>query len=257
MIPCHSFYWHYCPTNTPVWSFVRRADTDTFVAGGGVGYIWACRPSIVQQSATAYLYAVWEEFDSIPNIEPTTNFNRANIWVAESRDNGLTWPIVKRVTTPNTTSKRFPCAAGVANDTLYITYMIDSIAGFSIQAQGRATRNPIVMLHIPVPFSLTETKEAKPTKQYYNFSLSSAFPNPFALQTTIHYSVPQKSNVVLELYDVTGSLIKTLVSETKPAGEYAVYWNGTSNNGERVKAGVYFYTLKTNTKSMTRKTIKL
>ncbi|MEO0091373.1 MAG: hypothetical protein ABIK61_01505 [candidate division WOR-3 bacterium] len=90
---------------------------------------------------------MWEKFDSIPNVESTTNFNRADILVAESRDNGLTWPVVRRVTTPNNTSKLYPCAAGVAYDTLYITFMIDSIGRSTVKNQGRATRNPIAMLH--------------------------------------------------------------------------------------------------------------
>ncbi|MCX7785792.1 MAG: hypothetical protein N2201_06180, partial [candidate division WOR-3 bacterium] len=203
--------WHYCPTNNPVWSFVRRADTDTLIAGGGFNYLWACRPSLVQQSTTGYLYAVWEEFDSIPNVDPTTGYNRADIWVAESRDNGLTWPVVRRVTTPNTTSKRYPCAAGVAYDTLYVTFMIDSVAGSVVMTQGRATRNPIAMLHIPVPFA--PGIEAQPrTKRFSPLTLKAPIPNPFKTLTTIHYSLPGQVNVSLQIYDISGRLVKTLIS---------------------------------------------
>ncbi|MCX7785415.1 MAG: hypothetical protein N2201_04205 [candidate division WOR-3 bacterium] len=53
----------------------------------------------------------------------------------------MTWPVVRRVTIPDSTSKRFPCAAGVANDTLYVTFMIDSIAEFVVNQQGRATKS--------------------------------------------------------------------------------------------------------------------
>ena len=63
--------------------------------------------------------------------------------------------------------------------------------------------------------------------------------NPFNPSTTINYSIPELSFVTVNIYDVLGSEIATLVNEEKPAGEYEVEWNPSN-----VPGGVYFYQLK-------------
>jgi len=66
-------------------------------------------------------------------------------------------------------------------------------------------------------------------------------PNPFKDATIINYAVPQRSEVEIAVYSVTGRLIKTLVKGEMEAGYYSVKWDGRDNNGKRVSQGVYFY----------------
>ncbi len=70
------------------------------------------------------------------------------------------------------------------------------------------------------------------------FYLSQNYPNPFNPSTTIKYSIPVGSNVVMKLYDVLGKEIKTLVNEFKAPGEYQVQLN--ANN---LPSGIYYYTI--------------
>ncbi len=70
------------------------------------------------------------------------------------------------------------------------------------------------------------------------FSLSQNYPNPFNPSTTIRYSLPQSSNVVIKVYDVLGNEIETLVDEEKPIGTFEITWYA-----EGLPSGVYFYTL--------------
>ena len=52
------------------------------------------------------------------------------------------------------------------------------------------------------------------------FSLEQNYPNPFNPSTSIKYSVPKRSNVVIKVYDILGKEVTTLVKEEKPAGKY-------------------------------------
>jgi glucuronoarabinoxylan endo-1,4-beta-xylanase len=72
-----------------------------------------------------------------------------------------------------------------------------------------------------------------------SFELKQNYPNPFNPTTTIQYSVPEFTDVRLNVYDVTGRLVKTLVHQGQSAGTYTVSFNATA-----LATGVYFYKLQ-------------
>ncbi len=72
------------------------------------------------------------------------------------------------------------------------------------------------------------------------YNLENAFPNPFNNSTTLKFSLPEKGKVRLEIYDIKGILVSSLIdSEVKNVGTYEVTWNGRNNLGESVTNGVY------------------
>ncbi|MFB0516914.1 MAG: carboxypeptidase regulatory-like domain-containing protein [Candidatus Neomarinimicrobiota bacterium] len=73
------------------------------------------------------------------------------------------------------------------------------------------------------------------------YALRANYPNPFNPNTTIVYELPEASAVTLKVYDLTGKLIRTLVSEAMPAGYHTVVWDGKDAKGTSVATGVYFY----------------
>lgn len=75
--------------------------------------------------------------------------------------------------------------------------------------------------------------------------LKQNYPNPFNPTTTIRFDLSEPGNVTLEVYDVVGRRVATLVSQQLTAGSYAVDWNARDEAGQRVSSGVYFYTLRT------------
>jgi subtilisin family serine protease len=83
-------------------------------------------------------------------------------------------------------------------------------------------------------------------------SLSNA-PNPFNASTSISYYVPRDAQVTLEVYNIRGQKVKTLVNGTKSAGSYLVIWDGTNSNGDVVSSGVYFYNLSIGVERVTKK----
>jgi photosystem II stability/assembly factor-like uncharacterized protein len=81
-----------------------------------------------------------------------------------------------------------------------------------------------------------EELEEMPT----TYSLSRNYPNPFNPTTTIQYSIPKDEFVKLVVYDITGRVVKELVSGHKVAGKYSVEFNATG-----LASGIYFYKLNT------------
>ena len=86
------------------------------------------------------------------------------------------------------------------------------------------------------------------------------YPNPFNPDTWIPYQLSEGSRVTVKIYDVTGSLVRTIEVGYKPVGYYltrerAVYWDGRNQNREPVSSGVYFYTLNTDTYTQTRRMV--
>lgn len=69
-------------------------------------------------------------------------------------------------------------------------------------------------------------------------------PNPFNPSTTISYYLPERMQVRLDVYDVSGRLVARLVEEEQTPGDKVVRWDGRGIRGERVSSGVYYYRLQ-------------
>ncbi|MCL2064575.1 MAG: T9SS type A sorting domain-containing protein [Candidatus Cloacimonetes bacterium] len=69
-------------------------------------------------------------------------------------------------------------------------------------------------------------------------------PNPFNPNTRIYFELHQASPVLLEVFNVRGQVIKTLVQQTLDSGMHFVDWNGVDENGQNVSSGIYFYRLQ-------------
>lgn len=80
-------------------------------------------------------------------------------------------------------------------------------------------------------------------------------PNPVARGTEIRYSIPTAQRVTLKVYDLTGSLVRTLMDGRVEAGEHIISWNGCDDQGLKLPSGVYFYQLKTDDFAQTRKLV--
>lgn len=102
-------------------------------------------------------------------------------------------------------------------------------------------------------FALFETEPVStpsmPLTLYQNY------PNPFNPLTTIRYYLPEKSNVTLEIYDVSGRRIICLVEQPRAKGYYTIDWGGVDMNGNRVASGIYISRLTTGKNSISRKMV--
>jgi hypothetical protein len=86
----------------------------------------------------------------------------------------------------------------------------------------------------------------------YDLILSPNYPNPFNAQTTIKYSLPKEGNVRIDIFDIMGRKVETLVDGMQTAGEHQAVWNAENNS-----SGIYFYRLKTGDVSRTERCVLL
>jgi len=87
------------------------------------------------------------------------------------------------------------------------------------------------------------------------FTLHPPVPNPFNSSTTIEFVVPFAEHVSLNVYDLAGHVVHTLVDGDQPAGKHAVVWDGCNASGRPVASGIYVYRLAAGTFSETRRMV--
>jgi len=90
------------------------------------------------------------------------------------------------------------------------------------------------------------------TKLPSNYRLNQNYPNPFNPSTVIRYALPEAGNVLLEIYNILGERVTTLVNEDMNAGIHEVNFNA-----QNFSSGVYFYRLKAGNFSQTKQMILL
>lgn len=94
-----------------------------------------------------------------------------------------------------------------------------------------------IIVLVPARPDPTPFKQSSPLVEIpENFALYSAYPNPFNSQTIIKYALPKDAHVVIEIFNISGQKIETLLSETKPAGYHEIVWNASN-----VASGTYLY----------------
>lgn len=89
------------------------------------------------------------------------------------------------------------------------------------------------------------------------FKLNQNYPNPFNAQTVILYNIEKTNNATLNIYDLKGKEVITLLNEKICSGSHQVAWNGKDKYGNEVSSGIYFYVLQTGLNSQVRKMILL
>ena len=106
---------------------------------------------------------------------------------------------------------------------------------------------------IPVDLAVTDPSPAGETPLV--FGLRGAYPNPFNPRTHIAFTLGEAGPVALQVLDLRGRVVKTVVRSELAAGEHDVVWDGTDDSGRHVAAGTYLARLQTRTQSATSKMV--
>jgi hypothetical protein len=147
---------------------------------------------------------------------------------------------------------------------------------FVIGSAGGAVSNGTLTMELTVGESVAGTLKASPVLAEVGFwwsvsalwvsapekTLPSEFsiqgaPNPFSSRTVISYTIPNGSAVPVRIgvYDLRGRLIRTLISETKSPGQYALIWDGRQDDGAFAATGIYFTKFQASTYQATRRVV--
>jgi hypothetical protein len=95
------------------------------------------------------------------------------------------------------------------------------------------------------------------TRAPSRFALHPNVPNPFNPATEIRFELDRSSFVRLDVYDLAGRLVRSLVRAPRDPGLHVVVWNGTDVRGQRVASGIYLYRLQSDSRMLTRKMVVL
>jgi hypothetical protein len=170
------------------------------------------------------------------------NIGVTGIDILRSWDGGLTFPDSIASDEPNDGSFMWtvPDSSSetsrirvVAKDAAGLAWYDDSDGDFSVDAVAGVTESPASKL----------------------FALEQNVPNPFSPATRIAYTIPRASRVGLGIYDISGRLVRQLVDDDLPAGDYIIIWDGKTESGETAATGVYFYRLSAGGKELDRRMI--
>jgi hypothetical protein len=88
-----------------------------------------------------------------------------------------------------------------------------------------------------------------------DFALYQNYPNPFNPHTVITYTLPEPVRVLVEIYDVVGRRVRTLVDQEQRPGRYEIQWDARSDNGRQLSSGVYFYRMRAGPFTTVRKAV--
>jgi len=137
----------------------------------------------------------------------------------------------------------FSAAYDCQNRLLYVTEFVRELEGGLIIHVWRM--NPVT--------TYIKAEAALPVR----FELHQNFPNPFNPTTQINYLLPQATHVRLEIYNLQGAEIKTLVNDFQTAGHKNVVWDGLNEQGRQVSSGIYMYRLIAGKFSTSKKMVLL
>jgi hypothetical protein len=186
-----------------------------------------------------YPHITWTE-------HPNTNVTQYQIWRKVKENGVLQSPTQIATVNRGTTSYidyDYLITSGYTDDICY--YDVRSV--FVVQGQATQYSDPSFTNGVfttnnqkVVPESGLGGQIATAGEQPGDYHVS-IYPNPFNPSTTLSYQLPQDAAVRLEVYDLIGRKVRSLVDESKSAGYYRVVWNGRDETGRDVASGVYLY----------------
>lgn len=118
-----------------------------------------------------------------------------------------------------------PTQTGLETGWLHIIHTAPNVDTISVYLSGEAS---LVGIELPEGLPLT-------------YDISPNYPNPFNPSTLIQYQLPANSTVALNIYNMLGQRVRTLVNDRKNAGYHQVVWDGLNEQGQQVASGIYIY----------------
>ncbi len=213
--------------------------------GNGIGQSY---PSVSVTNDGQIVFVIW----TAPEYTGAVGASAINIYAGTasifytdlhwsvSTDGGTTWSAPSVIGDPNVSETYANVARRLevtpTGDVIaHFVYFVDAIPGTSLFAGGNENAVGDWMYHSAT--IATVGVDENPTL-VNNFNLEQNYPNPFNPSTTIKYSVAERSNVNIKVYDMLGKEVANLVNTVKEAGSHEVSFNASN-----LASGMYVYTI--------------
>ena len=219
---------------------------DTAYSGGTLGFTWASDSANWKLDSATYGpgLALWE-LKNINMLQPAkvlvggAKLFAPDIAAGTDQEWCKLWFSLK---TPNT----WTTGSEITIDSAFVP----PAGPFVVTYTGSRTRQPRFVGGQKVTYNdVRQEGGALPN----SFSSTQNYPNPFNPNTKFTYSVPVKTEVTVNVFNVLGQKVRTLVNGPRDAGTYDVEWNGQSDDGRAVASGMYFYKITAGSFVQTRK----
>ncbi|MBN1540503.1 T9SS type A sorting domain-containing protein, partial [candidate division KSB1 bacterium] len=120
-----------------------------------------------------------------------------------------------------------------------------------------AANNGFYIDDVRILLSATSVETAPVSAMPERYVLAQNYPNPFNLETVLDFDLPQNGHTRLQIHNIRGQLVSTLIDDQRAAGSYRLVWDGRDALGRVLPTGVYLYTLQSGEFQMTRKLLLL
>ena len=222
-------------------------------------------PSVAVDKSTGALYVAYTQFNENDASKSqmawaegdTTDFyyGYGDIYFVASTDGGATWSTPVNLTNTKGFDERYPkMYKEVVDGKIHMAYYGDNEAGMQWGFPDDAENWDCGVYYYAFdPAKYTDVNENRHNNNIKSFALYNNYPNPFNLTTAIKYSIKKSADVKLEIYNLMGQKVKTLVNNYVAAGTHTVRWDGRDDNGNVVASGVYFYKLTADGKTAAKK----
>ena len=210
------------------WSAVKRVNDDP--AGKQQFFTW-----MTIDQKTGYLYFVFYDRRNYTNTQ-------TDVYMARSTDGGETFTNFKVSSSPFT-----PSSGVFFGDYTNVSAYNGKVRPIWARLNGSSSSAmSIYTALVDFPTNITPI-----TGVVDNYSLEQNYPNPFNPETKIKFSIPEKQNVSLQVYDIQGKLVAEILNGSElTAGNYEVSFNSAAS---QLSSGTYYYTLKTDKFTQTKK----
>ena len=248
-----TYLYHY-DTNTDEITEITSHPEEMFAEICGAWNRPICKMSLAcSEEFHDFLAVSWTQFDT--SDIAANGYGNGDIWVGLSDDGGANWTI-SNLTDSHTPgclsgdclSENWGCLADDASDAsiegLHLTYIIDKDAGAFINDEGVATMNDVAY-HGDAISSVPKTENVPKA-----ISLKGNYPNPFNAKTTISFELPERNQVKLNIYNITGAKVTSLINRELEAGHHEIVWDAGN-----YASGVYFYNLETEEYTQTKQAV--
>jgi hypothetical protein len=203
-------------------------------------YKWAVKAIYTSNVASAAAF-------SNPLVKEVVNGTLVG-FVRRTNNQGIPGAVVSAggftATTNNAGAFSLVLPAGVYSATATATgYHPRTIDNITIAPNQNTTQN----------FIMTSTANEDEVVPVSATALVGNFPNPFNPETTINYTIKEPVNVRLDVYNLKGQLVRTLVNADQASGRYRVVFTASDEKGSPLASGIYFYRLSAGNYTSTRK----